>query len=233
MENINTEEIVEIENEEVLSNPIEIVVEKQDKRKAKDNPKRSKQLEQLKLAREKKKQINLAKKAKRQEIEIRIQKEMNGEVLDVKPIERTEPILVEKSKPQKRRIIKPEYKEPEPEPELEQEEEKEEEENEEEEEEQPFDPEPIYSDPRIPINKHKPRPRQRPPPVRRQPPPTRRQPPPQRNYYDQQFEPQFEQPHYTQPQPQYHEPRYQRPPTPQYDERTNRLNNLRNSIFGS
>ena len=77
MENINTEEIVEIENEEVLSNPIEIVVEKQDKRKAKDNPKRSKQLEQLKLAREKKKQLNLAKKAKRQEIEIRIQKEMH------------------------------------------------------------------------------------------------------------------------------------------------------------
>ena len=232
MENIDTEEIVETE-ENLLTNPIEVIVEKPDKRKKADNPKRSKQLEQLKLAREKKKAINLAKKQKRQEIEIRIQKEMDGEMLDVKPIERTEPILVEKAKSQKRRIKKPEYKEPEIE--QEQEQEKAEEVNEEEEEEQPFDPEPIYSDPRIPINKRKPKLRQRPPPVRRQPPPTRRQPPPQRNYYDQpqQFEPQFEQPHYTQPQPQYHEPRYQRPPTPQYDERTHRLNNLRNSIFGS
>ena len=223
MENIDTEEIVETE-ENLLTNPIEVIVEKPDKRKKADNPKRSKQLEQLKLAREKKKAINLAKKQKRQEIEIRIQKEMDGEMLDVKPIERTEPILVEKAKSQKRRIKKPEYKEPEIE--QEQEEEKEEEVNEEEEEEQPFDPEPIYSDPRIPMNKPKPR-------QRTKPPPTRRQPPPQRNYYDQpqQFEPQFEQPHYA--QPQYHEPMYQRPPTPQYDERTHRLNNLRNSIFGS
>ena len=109
----------EIENEEVLNNHVSVIFENPDKRKAKDNPKRSKQLEQLKLAREKKKQINLAKKAKRQEIEIRIQKEMNGEVLDVKPIEKQESILVEKTKPQKRRIIKPEYKEPEPELELE------------------------------------------------------------------------------------------------------------------
>ena len=54
MENIDTEEIVETE-ENLLTNPVEIVVEKLDKRKAKDNPKRSKQLEQLKLAREKKK----------------------------------------------------------------------------------------------------------------------------------------------------------------------------------
>jgi hypothetical protein len=112
MENIAENEEVETE-ENILTNPIEVIVEKPDKRKAKDNPKRSKQLEQLKLAREKKKQLNLAKKAKRQEIEIRIQKEMNGEVLDVKPIERTEPILVEKAKPQKRRIKKTDYKEPE------------------------------------------------------------------------------------------------------------------------
>ena len=113
MENIDTEEIVE--NEEVLNNPVSVIVEKPDKRKAKDNPKRSKQLEQLKLAREKKKAINLAKKAKRQAIEIRIQKDMNGEVLDVKPIERTEPVLVEKIKTQKRNKIEPKYKEPEPE----------------------------------------------------------------------------------------------------------------------
>ena len=150
MENIDTEEIVE--NEEVLSNPVEIVVEKPDKRKAKDNPKRSKQLEQLKLAREKKKTINLAKKQKRQEIEIKIQKEMNETNLEINPIEeKSKPILVEKIKTQKRSKQAPKIEEIKIEENEENFEENEEEE--EEQEEHPLDPEPMYSDPRIPIHK--------------------------------------------------------------------------------
>ena len=81
MKNIIENEEIETEENLLTNNPVEVIVEKPktDKRNKANNPKRSKQLEQLKLAREKKKAINLAKKAKRQEIEIRIQKEINGE----------------------------------------------------------------------------------------------------------------------------------------------------------
>ena len=82
-------------------------------------------------------------------------------MLDVKPIEKQESILVEKTKPQKRRkqvakIEEIEIKE------NEETFEEEEEEEEEEREEQPFDPEPIYSNPRIPMPKQQPRQRTKP-----------------------------------------------------------------------
>ena len=96
MENIVENEEIETEENLLTNNPVEVIVEKPktDKRNKANNPKRSKQLEQLKLAREKKKAINLAKKQKRQAIAIRIQKEMDGEVLEVKLIEKQESILV-------------------------------------------------------------------------------------------------------------------------------------------
>ena len=101
MDNLELENTEQQEdNDGILNNEamdVEVEKPKPDKRKAKDNPKRSKQLEQLKLAREKKKQINAAKKAKKREIEMRIEKEMNNELLHIEPIEiKKEPIVVEK-----------------------------------------------------------------------------------------------------------------------------------------
>ena len=240
-------EINRNENNEILDleppseSEIDTIVEKPkklDKRKKKnyDPEKRSKQLEQLKLARQRKKEINDSKKAKKKEIEARITKEMDDEVIRLQDDiieEKHEPVVVEKTKP-KPRPTRP--KRPPPEPIYEEDDIEEDHgfEGDEFDEDPPIEPQypsripmPNIAKQVRPVSRPRRPPPRRPPPQR---PPSYNRPPPA-GYYDHHSaysQPQY-QPQY-QPQPQ---PRYEPHQGPRYDERQQRLNELQQSIFGS
>jgi hypothetical protein len=230
-DNENDNEILNIESpteEEIM---IEVEKPKKtDRRRAADNPKRSKQLEQLRLAREKKKQLNLEKKNKKKMIEDRVTKEMANEVKKKTPV-MLDPIP---ENPRKTEKIKDDEDEPYDQPSYG-------------EESVVEIPEDVYPS-RIPMPRKKPKKTSRSQPVPRPQPPRPQPPRPQQHYYDHHpYSQSYEQPRHNylheppqqhqqhQYQPQYqpqHRPQYE-PPPPNYDPRQQRLQQLSNSIFGN